>query len=211
MSSDATSPSPTESPAEMAPTALPYVKAPPPITLPPVPAGVVTMPPATLRAQLPKQQELELMPDVEKELEGFDDYVGVFGKTAPSQDEMEQTLTSAYQWALLHMQLVAWERYAHAQKVLAWVNLRRLLARLAPAFRLAATTDGSIAVTHPALGSLFGVRASIARRAAAVRKANEEERSAGRPAYKGEAGKRREKADAKAALAAQAAGTHAKG
>ena len=145
------------------------------------------------------------MPDVESELARFDDYAGVFGKTAPSQQEVEQTLGSAYKWAVLHMQLVAWERYAHAQKVMAWVNVRSLLLRLAPAFRLAVTTDSSLGVSYPSLGVLFGVRAAIARRAAAVRKANDEEKSAGRPAYKGEAGKRRERADARAALAALAA------
>jgi hypothetical protein len=167
----------------------------------------VTAPPAAQRAQLPRQEELELMPDVESEIGRFADYAGVFGKTAPSRDEVEQTLTSAYQWSVLHMQLVAWESYAHAQKVMAWVNVRNLLLRLAPAFRLAVTTDSSIGVSYPSLGLLFGVRASIAKRAAAVRKANEEERSAGRPAYKGEAGKRREKADARAALAAKEAAT----
>jgi len=186
-------------------TALPYIKAPPPITLPPVPAGVVTVPPAQLRGQLPRKQELELMPAVESEIDRFVDFASVFGKTAPSQAAVEQTLTSAFQWSMLHVQLSAWQKYAQSQEVAAWVNARSVINRLAPAFALAVKTDSSIGVDYPSLGNLFGVRSSIAKRAAAVRKANAVETDSGLPAYKGEAGKRRKKAAAKAALAAQQA------
>jgi hypothetical protein len=186
-------------------TALPYIKAPPPITLPPVPAGVVTAPPAQLRAQLPRKQELEAMPGVEIELDRFSDFDAVFGKTAPSQAEVDQTLTSAFQWSTLRIALSAWERYAQAQEVSAWLSARAIIARLAPAFALAVKTDASIGVNYPSLGQLFGVRASIAKRGVASRAANKKQKDAGLPEYKGGAGKQRKKAAARAALAAQAA------
>jgi len=186
-------------------TALPYIKAPPPITLPAVPSGVVTVPPAELRALLPRKQELELMPDVEKELARFPDFAGVFGKTAPSQAVVEQTLTSAFQWSTLRIALTAWEKYALSQEIAAWVSSRSVIGRLSPAFALAIKTDSSIGDTNPSLVSLFGVRSSIAKRAVAVRKANDAEKGAGNPAYKGAAGKRRKTADEKAALVAQGA------
>ena len=201
-SSIVTDPTP---PSAAPPKPLPYIKAPPPITLPPVPAGVVTIPPATLRGQLPRKQELELMPDVVSEMARFDDYPDVFGKTAPSKNATEQTLSSAYQWSYLRIQLMAWATYAQSQEVMAWVNARAVIERLSPAFALAVKTDSSIGVNYPSLGSLFGVRASIAKRSAAVRAANLVEEKAGRAAYKGQAGKRRKAADAKAALATQEA------
>ena len=144
---------PTPTPTSLAPvTALPYSKAPPPITLPPVPAGVVTVPPAQLRGQLPRKQELELMPAVESEIDRFVDFASVFGKTAPSQAAVEQTLTSAFQWSMLHVQLSAWQKYAQSQEVAAWVNARSVINRLAPAFALAVKTDSSIGVELPLAG-----------------------------------------------------------
>ena len=38
------------------------------------------------------------MPDAEAEIGRFPDYAGVFGKTAPSQAAVAQTLESAYEW-----------------------------------------------------------------------------------------------------------------
>ncbi len=189
--------------ASAARAALPYVKAPPTISIPPVPVGIVTVPPAQLRAQLPRKEELELMPDVESEMARFDDYAEVFGKTAPSRAVVEQSLSSAHEWSHLRMQLSAWERYAQSQEAMAWVSARGFIRRLSPAFALAVETDVAIEVSYPSLGRLFGVRASIAKRAAAVRIANADEKAAGRPAYKGEAGKRRRRADERAALAAR--------
>ncbi len=195
---------PTPAPAATA-KALPYIKAPPPITLPAVPAGVVSVPPATLRGQLPRKEELALMPEVVSEMARFDDYPDVFGKTAPSKDATEQTLNSAYQWSYLRIQLMAWAAYAQSQETMAWVNARGVIERLSPAFTLAVKTDSTVGVNYPSLGSLFGVRTSIAKRGATSRAANVLEEKAGRAPYKGAAGKRRKAADAKAALAAQEA------
>jgi hypothetical protein len=190
-------------------TALPYVKAPPPITLPAVPSGIVTTSVPADRAQLPRKQELQLMPDVQTELQRFTDFDVVFGKTAPSQSAVEQTLTVAYQWSMLRIQLAAWVKYALSQEIPAWINSRAVIARLAPAFKLAVTTDSTVGVNYPSLGSLFGVRAAIAHRASATRKANEAQAAAGLPAYKGVTGKKRMTKAAKAALAAQEAASKA--
>ncbi len=198
----------TSTSAAAPPTALPYVKAPPALVLPPLPKGVVTTPSAQVRAQLPKKEELELMPDAESELARFENYVGVFGKTAPSQAAMQQTLGSAYQWSLLRIELQAWASYAQSQEAMAWFNARGVIQRMAPALTLAVTTDSAIGETSPSLGRLFGVRSSIAKRSAAVRVANAKLEAAGQAPYKGKSGKRRKKVDGEAALAAkQAAAT----
>jgi hypothetical protein len=196
-------PTPTTPPAPV--TALPYLKAPPPITLPAVPSGVVTVPPAQLRAQLPRKQELALMPDVQTELARFTDFDAVFGKTAPSQAVVEQTLSGAFQWSTLRIQLAAWLKYAASQEVASWVSARGILGRLAPAFALAVKTDSTIGVGHPSLGNLFGVRSLIAKQGVASRAANKKQEAAGLPTYKGAAGKKRKKADEKAALVTQEA------
>ena len=189
---------------------LPFVKAPPPFTLPAVPSGTVTVQSAKVRAQLPRKEELALIPDVQTELQRFTDYAAVFGKTAPARAAVEQTLSSAYQWSTLRRLLTAWTAYALAQETESWVAARNLLGRLSSAFGLAVKTDSTIGESCPSLGQLFGVRATIAQRGAAVRKANAQAVSEGKPAYKGAAGKRRQKADAKAALLAQqAAEAHA--
>jgi hypothetical protein len=210
--SNATIPDPASDTASTSPpassTALPYVKAPPTLILPPLPKGVVTTPSALVRAQLPKKAELELMPDAESEIARFEDYAGVFGKTAPSQAAMEQTLGSAYQWSILRIQLKAWASYAQSQETMAWVNARGVIQRMAPALALAVTSDGTIGETSPSLSRLFGVRSSIAKRGAAVRAANSKREAAGQAPYEGKAGKRRKKLDGEAALAAkQAAAT----
>ena len=207
--SNATTPDPASAAASAstagAMTALPYVKAPPALVLPPLPKGVVTAPSAQIRAQLPRKEELELMPDAESEIARFQDYVGVFGKTAPSQAAMQQTLGSAYQWSLLRIQLNDWASFAQSQEATAWVNARGVIQRMAPALTLAIATDSQIGETSPSLGRLFGVRSSIAKRGAAVRSANAKLEDAGRAPYKGKAGKRRKKVDGEAALAAKLA------
>jgi hypothetical protein len=184
---------------------LPYVKAPPPMALPIVPSGVVTVPSAQLRGQLPRKQELELMPDVQKEMARFTDFADVFGKTVPPQAAVEQTLTVAFQWSTLRIQLAAWLKYAASQEVAAWVDARGVTSRLAPAFALAVKTDGTIGVGYPSLGGFFGVRSLIAKQSAASRAANKKREAAGLPTYSGQAGKKRRRADEKAALAAQEA------
>ena len=200
----------TAAAAPIATSPLPFVKAPPPITLPAVPSDTVVVQPAVFRAQLPRKEELALIPEAQTELQRFTDYPAVFGKTAPAQAVVEQTLSSAYQWSTLRQQLAAWATYALGQEVTSWVATRSVVARLSPAFGLAVKTDSTIGESYPSLGELFGVRATIARRGAAARKANAQAESEGKPAYKGAAGKRRQKADEKAALLArQAAEAHA--
>ena len=182
-----------------------YVKAPPPITLPPVPTGVVVTPAADARALLPRKAELALVPEAETEIGRIADYPGVFGKVAPSQPVVVQTFDVAYQWSLLVAVLKAWLKYAVAQDVAAWGAVRNLVLRLGPAFSLAVLADPSLGEQCPSLRQLLGVRKAIASRGAAVRTANKKSKAAGQPEYNGKAGKRRKKADAAAALAAQQA------
>jgi hypothetical protein len=184
---------------------LPYVTAPPPITLPAVPAAIFTQPSAVLRGHLPRKQELALVPDADEDLGRFADFAEVFGKTVPSRAEVEQTVRVAYRWSILRAQLGAWDAYARAQEVAAWVKARDVLGRLAAAFNLAAKTDRALGFKYPSLGKLFAVRSMIAKRGAAVRTQNAAETEAGLPAFKGAAGKRRMARAARAALAAEEA------
>jgi hypothetical protein len=189
-------------------TTLPYVKAPPPITLPTVPSGVVVAPPPQLRGHLPQKRELALLPDVEDELRRFADFTEVFGKTAPPHAAVEQTLVVAFQWSSLGIQLRAWHDYAHTQEVAVWVDARRVLRQLAPAFALAVKMDSTIGERYPSLAGLFAVKTSIAKRAAAARSANEAAKASGLPPYHGVAGKRRQAAAQRVALANAAAARH---
>ncbi len=150
------------------PSKLLYVKAPPKIILPAVPTNTVAVP-RGVRSLLPRQEELTIVPDAESEIARFADYAGVFGKTAPSQAAVTQTLDAAYQWTVLRIALVAWAKYAKMQEANAWVSTRSLTGRLEPAFALAATTDPSIAAENPSLGSLLKVRSAIAKRGVARR------------------------------------------
>ena len=177
------------------PSPLPFVKAPPPFTLPAVPSGTVTVQSAKVRAQLPRKEELALIPDVQAELQRFTDYAAVFGKTAPARAVIEQSLSSAYQWSTLRRLLTAWTAYALAQETESWVAARNVLGRLSSAFGLAVKTDCTIRESYPTLGQLFGVRATIAQRGAAVRKANAQAVSEDKPADRGAAGKRQWKPD----------------
>jgi hypothetical protein len=190
---------------------LPYVKAPPPITLPPIPPGVVTAPPPQLRGYLPQKRELEVLPDVEDELRRFIDFAEVFGRTAPPKAAVEQSLAVAYAWSSLRAQLRAWLQYAHAQEAVAWVDARRVLGQLAPAYALAVKMDAAIGAEYPSLGRLFEVRGLIQKRAGAVRRANDAERAAGRPGYHGVVGKRRRAAAERAALAEEVAARRERG
>ncbi len=162
---------------------LAYVKAPPALGLPEVPSVVTIAAPRDVRVQLPKKEELAILPDAQAEIRRFADYVGVFGKTAPSQAVVDQTLDAAYEWTMLRTQLAAWWKYAKAQELAAWIAARGVTGRLRPAFELAVSEDPAIGEQNQSLKSLLDVRSAIARRGAATRLANEKSTAGGGQAY----------------------------
>lgn len=190
-----------QAPSSTATTQLAYVKVPPAINLPVVPTTTFT-PARDTRIQLPRKEELAVVPDAAAEIGRFADYADVFGKTAPSQMAVNQTLDAAYQWTTLRTALVAWAEYAKIQEVAAWVSTRSLTARLRPAFALAVQTDPLIGEQNPSLASLLQTRSAIAKRGVATRVENKTRQARGEPPYAGEVGKRRKMQDEKAALLA---------
>ena len=201
---------PVTPPATTATTpSLAYIQPPPAVSIPPIPEGFVPLSSLQFRGQLPRKEELAVMPGVVSEMTRFTDYAAVFGRTAPSHAAADQTLSAAYQWSALRAKLTGWEVYCQTQEALAWVQARALMEKLGPAFALAAASDGSLGTNYPSLVRLFGTPKAIAKRGVAVRAANKAEIAAGRAPFKGAAGKRRKTAAAKAALAAEELGQSA--
>lgn len=180
---------------------LTYITPPPTVTIPPIPDGFTARSRANFRGQLPKQDELAVMPGAVAEMTRFPNYTTTFGRLAPSHDAADQTLRAAWLWSQLRTRLAGWEVYCENQEAQAWVQARALLADLSSAFAIAVKFDPSIAVTNPSLVQFFGAKAAIAKRGFASRAANKVEVKEGRAPYKGIAGKRRETKAAKAALA----------
>jgi hypothetical protein len=148
---------------------------------------------------------MDLLPEAGAELKRLIDYAEIFGKTAPSQAMVTQTLDSAYRWTSLRVALGAWIKYAKAQEVAGWGSARALFDRLQPAFGLAVRTDAAIGEQNPSLAGLLQVRGTIAKRGAATRQANKKKEANGEKPYAGLVGQRRKRKDEKAALTAQSA------
>jgi hypothetical protein len=121
------------------------------------------------RGTAPVVDELAVMQGSVAEIQRFEDYVGVFGRTAPSAPVVAQAFNAAAQWSNERRVAEAWLDYVMTQEGIAWKGTRSLLDDLKAAFTLAASRDGGLEATNPHLTRLFAVRAEIGKRAAATR------------------------------------------
>ena len=145
------------------------------------------------------------MPGVLKELTRFEDYAGVFGKTAPPLPAVMQTFQAASEWSATRAKAAAFDAYARDQEGMAWRDVHTFMDRMQPAFELAAQGDSTVGTQNPMLSRLFGAQKLIAQKALTTRKANDKLRAEGKLPSKGQVGKRRKKAAANAALEEQEA------
>ena len=192
-------------------TALPlvFVSAPPAsANIPGTPAGFVFPKGTSYRAVLPKKVEVVVLADAVMELRSFVDFAGTLGKTVPSQAEVVASFDAASRWSVMRDTSDAWDKYSMVQEGIAWTGVRAIMARLKPAFELAAAGDPAIATTYPKLAALLDAKKSIAKRGATTRAANKAAIAKGEPASHGAAGKKRRAAADKAIVAA-AASPHA--
>jgi hypothetical protein len=150
-----------------------FVKLPPTdANIPAPPKGFVPTNGAEYRALLPRKAETAVMADPVSEVERFTDFSLTFGRTVPSQSAVTQVLTAAEQWSTMRNASTIWDLYCRPQEGLAWKAARTLLTSMKGAFALASTVDDTLATQNPSLVELFGVRKTIALRAAVTRKAN---------------------------------------
>ncbi len=185
---------------------------------PPPDKDIIPVPPdgftatngAEYRGVLPKTTQLAVLSGVVQELGRFSDYASVLGRTAPPLESILQSFGAANQWSLMRVRTIAWEEYCLQQEGLAWVDIRRLMAKLQPLFELASASDASIGTRFPMMVKLFNAQRVIAKKAVATRKANRKAIAEGKPPVKGKVGARRQRMAQRAALiAAEASGSPA--
>jgi hypothetical protein len=178
--------------------------APPPAdaNIPSVPDGFEPTTGAAYRGIQPRTSELVALPIAIGDLARFGNYAAVIGATAPPLDEVRQVFEVTNEWSTIRNASTAWDLYSRDQEGIAWRAMRSTMDRLKPAFELAAKTNPSIATTYPGLASLLGAKAVSAQKGAATRKRNRESVAEGKVPTHGIAAKARQKAAAKAALAA---------
>ncbi len=109
---------------------------------------------------------------------------------------MAQIFDAAGQWSALYDESSAFNAYCRSKQGLAWKSTRMVLATMKAAFNLAVAADPTIATNNPNLVTLFGVAKSTAQRGAAVRKANTQEKAAGRVPTHGKANRKAARAAA---------------
>ena len=181
-----------------------FLPAPPPITgIPSPPAGFVANNVMDFRGVLPRTSELNALPIAVKELAAFSDYAQVLGATAPPLAQVQPVCTITNEWSATRTESAAWDEYCRTQEGIAWSILRPMMNQLRPAFELAATLDATLAGRFPGLTTLLGAKKAIAKKAAATKKKNKPQKSAGQTPTHGKVGKKATKAAEKAALAAQ--------
>ena len=152
-------------------TPVVFIKPPPAdANIPVPPEGVTNASGVYYRAALPRELELQAMPDVLEELARFSDYLGVFGKTAPPLAYVLQTFTAASEWSAMRVKTEAWDAFSRGREGAAWTDARQIMLAMGPALALAAKTDATIARQFPALVRLFGAKSVIAKRGVATRK-----------------------------------------
>ncbi len=94
----------------------------------------------------------------------------------------------------MRQQLADWQAYAESQEMRAWVQLRLLMKPMKWGLEALANAQPSLQGRLSTLTRLLHMPSEMGRRAWKTRAANQAEIAAGRPAYKGGAGKAREKA-----------------
>ena len=186
------------------PTQVVFIPAPPSnATIPPVPAGFDPTSGSNYRGVQPRKSELVALPLAIRDLRSFTNYGAILGTVAPPLAELEQSFDVSNAWSSMRNESSAWDAYCRDQEGVAWRAMRALMSRLKPLFVLAAKANPSLATTYAGLAALLGAKTVSANKAVATKKKNKAAGVAGKPASHGAVGKARQKAAAKAALAAQ--------
>ena len=173
---------------------------PPDANIPVAPSGFVPTLGAEFRGVPPKTAHMAALPDVLEELDRFDDFAAVFGKTTPPLALTLQVARAAFAWSHQRARMRAWDAYCRTQEGLAWRELRAIMNRLAPAYGLAVTTDSTVASRYPGFARLLGASRAISRKGVETRRANAKLMLEGRAPFKGGVGKQRRKARERALL-----------
>jgi len=188
----------TPTPAVVSAIKLPPADA----NIPSPPSGFVATNATDYRGILPKKTELAVLSDAVTELQGFTDFTEVFGRTAPSLTTVTQAFDAADQWSTMRNRSSAWDLFCQTQEGLAWKIARGFIAKMKPAFTLAATLDNSVAAENPSLNALLGAASDIAKRGVTTRAANKQAKAEGKPPTHGKANKKAAKLAAEVAVAA---------
>ncbi len=192
-----------------APLDTPTGVAAPDLHLPTPPDDQAHAVPGEFRTVVPCRTELTALPQALLDLAAFVDFDHVLGATAPPHAETRAALASAAAWSSLRQLLAKWDQHAAVQEGLAWTTVRAHLGSVRPAFALALRRNPHLAEAYPGYATLLACRSENARRGAATKRANRDAQAAGEPPFHGKVGKRRERAAAKAALAAKRSGAAA--
>jgi hypothetical protein len=205
-STAAAAPAATAPAASAAAPAASIIPMPPSLaTIPTVPQGWVARPNEDYRGIQPRKAELSTIENAIADLEKFTDYTQVLGATAPPLAHVILLLQVGAAWSAMRTSTGAWDVYSQAQEGLSWGAIRDVVSTLRPSFDLAVKINASLATRLPSLLAWLDVQKVIARKGASTRKANVSEKASGNPETHGKVGKARQRAAAKAALAAQSA------
>ena len=150
-------------------TGVGIVKPPPDVTIPSVPPGFVPSNTKDYRGFRPKSSELAVVPDVVLELQRFDDYDSVFGRTAPPVSDVSQALEASAQWTAQLADSSDWIGYVKSQEGMTWKDTLVLVDKLKAPFELAGAHDPTLLSRYPALARLLGAAKVIAKRGAATK------------------------------------------
>lgn len=174
----------------------------------PVPPSGAAQPNASnYRSVIPKTTELAALPAAVENLQRFTNFAQVFALSGLPYAQVLQAFTVGNQWSTMRKATAAWDAFSMMEEGLAWGTIRSLMDRLGPLWEITAAADPSLAVTYPALATLFGAKKVIAQKAVSTKKLNKEAVARGEAPTHGVVGKRRQKAAQKAlAAAAKAAG-----
>lgn len=171
--------------------------------IPTPPSGFEPTSGTAYRGIQPGTSELVALPLAIKNLQSFTNYASVLGSGAPPLSEIQQAFQVSNDWSAMRNASTAWDRYSRDQEGLAWTAMRALIARLNPAFNLAARTNPSITTAYAGLAALLVAKSVSSQKAAAARKKNKANVAEGKLPTHGTVGKARQRAAEKAAFAAQ--------
>lgn len=199
-------PSAAVSPTSGAP--LIFLQPPPADAKIPVPPSGAAQPNASnYRSVVPKATELAALPAAVENLQRFANFTQVFGVSGLPYAQVMQAFDVGSQWSTMRKAAQAWDTYSKTEEGLAWGTIRSIMDRLGPLWDIASAADPSLAVTFPALATLFGAKKAIAQKAVSTKRLNKEAIARGEEPIHGVVGKKRKKASDKAlAAAAKAAG-----
>jgi hypothetical protein len=203
----AATPPATASPVAEAAAVSATSLSPPPATanIPPVPSNFVAPTGPVYRGVSPKKAELTVLSQAVEDLKKFVNFTAILGGTVPPYADVLALFIAVNAWSSMRTASTNWDAFCRVQEGIGWTLMRTMMARLLPAFDLAATGNSSLPVMYPSLATLLGAKKSIAQKAVSTKRLNTKAVSEGKPPVHGGVGKKLQKKAAKAALAAQSA------